>query len=325
MTEILEFYAKQFLKLRQGHSKGMGPAPHKPILIISIIELIQKGHITTNKISINHEIVLAFKNNWKKLVHTKHIENFALPFFHLKNEPFWRLASLGNLNKITTKSKSIKSFKGLKENILFAEIDRDLFNLLLQPTTSNILLNVLLDNYFIETKDLYFINSFDDIQSHLEFEILNEPKASYQSNILELKHTLNEEAFEEEVFVRGGMFKKTIPKIYKYTCCISGMHIKTDKNIQMVDACHIIPFSFSNDDTIQNGISLSPNLHRAFDRGLITINQDFIVRVSPLVQESKSTYSISQFEGQQITLPEQQNWYPSLESLIWHKKETYLI
>ncbi|WP_201288840.1 HNH endonuclease signature motif containing protein [Polaribacter septentrionalilitoris] len=40
----------------------------------------------------------------------------------------------------------------------------------------------------------------------------------------------------------------------------------------MIDACHIVPFSISNDDTIPIGISLSPNLYRAFDRGLITIN-----------------------------------------------------
>lgn len=32
-------------------------------------------------------------------------------------------------------------------------------------------------------------------------------------------------------------------------------------NAQLVDACHIVPFAISKDDTINNGISLSPNLH----------------------------------------------------------------
>jgi putative restriction endonuclease len=48
----------------------------------------------------------------------------------------------------------------------------------------------------------------------------------------------------------------------------------------MVDACHIIPFSISHDDTIRNGICLSPNLHRAFDRGLFTLTNDLEVKVS---------------------------------------------
>ncbi|MEL0649918.1 HNH endonuclease [Algibacter sp. TI.3.09] len=56
---------------------------------------------------------------------------------------------------------------------------------------------------------------------------------------------------------------------------MSEMKIETSVNIQMVDGCHIIPFSVSNDDTIPNGLSLSPNLHRAFDRGIITINEDY--------------------------------------------------
>ncbi len=91
---------------------------------------------------------------------------------------------------------------------------------------------------------------------------------------------LNDDEFEEEIFVRSGLFKKTTPKIYNYSCCISGMKVETTINAQMVDACHIVPFSISKDDTIPNGISLSPNLHKAFDRGLITINKEYIVRVS---------------------------------------------
>jgi putative restriction endonuclease len=101
------------------------------------------------------------------------------------------------------------------------------------------------------------------------------------------------------------------------------MKIETTTNSQMVDACHIKPFSVSHDDTIPNGISLSPNLHRAFDRGLITINKDYIVRISPTLKDNGSVYSISQFEGIQILLPKKPKWYPSPEALIWHTKEIY--
>jgi putative restriction endonuclease len=51
-------------------------------------------------------------------------------------------------------------------------------------------------------------------------------------------------------------------------------------NVTMVDACHIVPFSISYDDTITNGLALCPNLHRAFDRGLIAISDDYRVVVS---------------------------------------------
>lgn len=32
----------------------------------------------------------------------------------------------------------------------------------------------------------------------------------------------------------------------------------------MVDACHVIPFAESFDDTITNGLALAPTLHRIY-------------------------------------------------------------
>ena len=90
------------------------------------------------------------------------------------------------------------------------------------------------------------------------------------------------------------------------------MKVETTVNAQMVD-------------TIPNGISLSPNLHRAFDRGLLTINKDYVVRISPTVIENNSVYSITQFEGKSIKLPEKIKWYPSPHSLAWHNKEIFIL
>jgi putative restriction endonuclease len=103
------------------------------------------------------------------------------------------------------------------------------------------------------------------------------------------------------------------------------MKIETTINAQLVDACHIVPFSFSNDDTITNGICLSPNLHRAFDRGLLTITEDYIVRISPTVREANSPYGIMQFEGKRIELPNALQHYPSVQNLSWHRKEKFVM
>jgi len=319
----LDKYLQYFLKLRRAPNKNWGYAPHKPILLLSVIQLIQNGVISSNRIFITPDLVLAFKENWKKLVVTPHIENFALPFFHLQSEPFWRLVTYNSFQNLTTSSKSIKSFKALKDNVAFAEIDRDLFLTIFNVNESSVLTHALLETYFPATKEYYSNSLQSHEQQQIEMQILNEPKEEYQNHIQQLKNSLDVEEFEEEIFIRGGLFKRMIPKIYSNTCCISGMSIETSLNIQMIDACHIVPFSISNDDTIPNGISLSPNLHRAFDRGLITINHDYAVRVSPAVKEVDSVYSISQFDGCRISLPEDTRWYPSIESLTWHNKEVF--
>lgn len=325
VDEIINKYFIQLKKLRCASVKGMGKAPHKPILLLSIIQLIAKGVITSNRIFITPELILTFKQNWNQIVETRHSRNFSLPFFHLRSEPFWYLVARPGREIITTSSKSIKSFKSLKESIAFAEIDRDLF-LLLQESPSQLWLEqLLIENYFPHVKQNYQRPQINYEEERIENEILNEPKENYLNHIRNLQEILEEDEYEEEIFVRGGMFKKTIPKIYDFTCSITGMKIESSYNVQMIDACHIYPFSISNDDTVTNGIALSPTLHRAFDRGLITINSNYLVRVSPTVDENGSSFTISQYEGQQIILPEKEKWYPSIEALNWHNKEVFLL
>jgi putative restriction endonuclease len=321
-----EKYINQLSKLNRAYNKGFGFAPHKPILLLTIFELIKKEEISTPRIFITPELLIAFKDNWKKLVITGHKENFSLPFFHLRSEPFWHLKSKSQFQDFITSSKSIKSFKSLIENISYAEIDNSLFQLLQNQTENTFFTSLILDIYFPETKVLYN-DLTPSLFSEIENKILNESPEEYAQEIKELQIKLDQVDFEEELFVRGGVFKKKIPEIYKYTCCISELKIETtgDRSIQMIDACHIVPFSISKDDTIQNGISLCPNLHRAFDRGLITINKDFIVRVSPILKENDSIFSIRQFDGKSIQLPQSEKWHPSIEGLKWHNKEIFVI
>lgn len=326
MSEELVFkYSNYFKKLNRGFNKGLGRAPHKPILLLSIIQLISKGIITTNRIFITSDLLLSFRQNWKILVDTNHTNNFSLPFFHLRSEPFWYLVAKPEKEIVTTSSKSIKSFKSLCDSIAFAEIDKDLFFLLQDPINQMWFEQLILENYFPNFKTVYQRPSINYEEQKIENEILNEPKEAYLIHMQNLKEILQEDEFEEEIFVRGSLFKKTIPKVYDYTCSITGMKVESTHNVQMIDACHIYPFSISKDDTVTNGITLSPTLHRAFDRGLITINSNFVVRVSPTITKEESNFTISQFDGQKIILPENEKFYPSQESLIWHNKEVFLL
>ena len=325
MQETINKYIAQLTHLNRGYSKGLGKAPHKPILLLSVMELIAKEELNTNRILITGELILAFKNNWKKLVDTGHMANFSLPFFHLRSEPFWHLVTKPGKELPMTKSRSIKSFPKLKETIAFAELDKELFVILQNPMSRQLFIEMILETYFSATKTNFSFEAQNTEQQQLEFEILNEPTAIYQKHLAELKAKLAEDDFQEELFVRGSVFKKTVPKIYDYTCCISGMRVSSTKQIQMVDACHIYPVSISKDDTIPNGIALSPNLHRAFDRGLITIKKEYVVRVSPTLQDNNSVYGIAQFEGVNIQLPKNYAHYPSQQALAWHNKEVFLL
>ena len=189
------------------------------------------------------------------------------------------------------------------------------------PISNVILKNLLLDEYFPGTKThlLEEREYLNDKYSEIENKILHEPPANYRSEI----QTLIKQQDEEEIFIRGGIFKREIPKIYNYTCCISGMRIDATVQVSLIDACHIVPFSESYNDTISNGIALCPNLHRAFDRGLISVDDDYRVIVSGTFTEGESDYMIRKFDRKRINLPNNKMFWPSKDNLSWHQQSVF--
>ena len=211
-NELVQKYTRQLQSLNRASNKTLGKAPHKPVLLLSIIQLIHKGEIQSNRIYITGELVIAFKSNWNKLVTTNHIPNFSLPFFHLSSEPFWRLVYI---NGLFDKNEKISSLGKLKNRIAFAEIDKDLFELLLNPITRAELENVLLNTYFPNTKANYQFNvvSNYDIETVIKDQILNDTKEEYQTLMSHITEELTENEIEEERFIRGSIFKREVPKI----------------------------------------------------------------------------------------------------------------
>jgi putative restriction endonuclease len=297
-----------------------GGAPHKPILLLSIISLFEKGIYANNQIFILPELVASFKNNWSKLVTTNHFQIFALPFYHLSTEPFWKLTPNVGCEKWVESKSSMRSLGNLTTAVKYALINKELSDILLLTENRDILKISLLDKYFPDTKTNFGSNGNDDLPSSA---ILHENSDEYKRKIIELKSQVDENAFQEEIFIRGGLFKREIPKIYNNTCAISGLRLTSvSSNVSMVDACHIVPFSECYDDTLSNGIALCPNLHRAFDRGLISISDDFTVLVNQnFVENKKSAFSLSQFENQKIILPYSEELYPALENLHKHRNK----
>jgi putative restriction endonuclease len=318
MDKNLSYYVHCFTHLKRDAKNG--GAPHKPILLLSVISLFEKGIFTDNQIYVLPELVASFKTNWSKLVVTNHFPIFALPFYHLSSEPFWKLIANAGCEKWIESKNSMRSFGNLTTAINFAQIDTELANLLLLPENRDILKIALLDKYFSDTKSNFDIGGGDDdLPSE---KLLHDNSDTYRQKIIELKNQVDENAFQEEIFIRGGLFKREIPKIYNHTCAVSGLRISAVANVSMVDACHIVPFSEGYDDTLTNGIALCPNLHRAFDRGLISISDYYTILVNKnFVENQKSAFNLTQFAGKQIFLPYTEELYPDLKNIAIHRKK----
>lgn len=314
-TQKLTYYIKCFIKLKRDNKNG--GAPHKPVLLLSLIRLFESGVFSNQHIYIIPELVASFKTVWALLVETNHNPLFSLPFYHMSSEPFWKLIPNQGCEKWVQAKSSLRSLINLTTAINCAVIDDDLLELFIRHESREILKETILNTYFPKTKNNYSRLPIDDFSSSdEEFRSSEE----YKEKIRLLKNELDTNSFQEEIFVRTGLFKREVLKIYNHTCAISGLMISSLTHASMIDACHIVPFAESSDNSLTNGIALCPNLHRAFDRGLISITDEYKVIVKTEIKESQSVYSLSQFQGIKIILPLDGNFYPAAENLLHHRK-----
>lgn len=202
----------------------------------------------------------------------------------------------------------------LAEVLDYGELRAALFALLQDSVNRTILQTALLDTYFPERKVYYLAtkHSGEGYLHDLESYILQEPEAKYKTIRMDT---------EEEVFVRSGLFKRHIIQLYQSTCAFTGMRLVSRHGHSFVDACHIVPFNVSHDDRIGNGIALCPNMHRAFDRGLLSVDEDYRIIVSPHFTEDEShDYSLHRLQGRRINGPQLAQYLPQSDRFGWHRQ-----
>lgn len=142
-STIVKRYIHYFNNLKVSNHKGK-KAPHKYILLISIFKLIGKRVINTNIINSSSVVETEFLVNWNQYVPigTPFKPNYAIPFWYMKSEPFWKLYYI-NGELITDQWKSIiDPTKQRKE--VFAELNIELFNILRKEEYHEILISHLI-------------------------------------------------------------------------------------------------------------------------------------------------------------------------------------
>lgn len=308
----------KFTKLRRANTK-YGKAPHKPILLISILELIKEGHYLQNKFPITPELVAKFAENWNVLVATGHTPDFTQPFGRLQNEilkgeRIWKVETLGDVDAIRYE-KNFSTFQG---HVLYGAFHPFIYDFLMTSDHLNQVIELLLETHLPNQKHAYYQKTPNNYWQNVEVSILEDKPEPY--------HVPETKQQEQTVYVRSNVFKKTIPKIYEYTCSVTGMQVIDSKGNGLIDACHIKPLSQGGYDHVSNGIALSPNIHRAFDKGLISFDKKLQVIVSNAFREiEENDYSLRRLKDRKLRLPSSVKYRPDLDNVEWHRENVFLV
>lgn len=114
--------------------------------------------------------------------------------------------------------------------------------------------------------------------------------------------------------VNQALFRKIILSSYDGKCCITGID-----NAELLIASHIVPWSRDSKNRLNpmNGLCLNALHDRAFDKGLITINEDYRVVVSKKVKHEL----FEKYNSAQIFLPGR--FRPDPNFLKFHRNEIF--
>lgn len=312
----LAAYREIFLNIKVYKNQKLGgDALNKPILLLSVIELITQDIIKDNKIPISNSLIETFKKYWDILGSASFKgSDFAIPFFHLKNDKnkFWRLKYSAEYD-----GGRPQTIPKLKEDVEYAYLDSELFNLLQDQNSRQELIDALIAAWFSTQR-----NKIEDILS------INQ---SFQDSTLEIKTTDEPENIENapqwtlrKSVVRNAFFRKAVVHLYDYRCAFCKLKVTKSLNQSIVDGAHIKQFAQFYDSRITNGISLCKNHHWAFDSGWFAIDDQYkILITSDLQEESPNARPMIEFHGESLLLPSLEQYFPDTEALKWHRQNIF--
>lgn len=122
--------------------------------------------------------------------------------------------------------------------------------------------------------------------------------------------------------IKQSFFRRTVLSSYRGRCCMSGL-----SDSRLLVASHIVPWSKDKANRLNpsNGLCLSAIHDRAFDKGLITLSDDFKIMVSEDLKRRNEAFVIEvllPLNGRAIELPER--FMPSVEFLSRHRADFFV-
>ena len=149
-----ENWLERLYNLRRDKS-GSHERPHKPALLLSIIDLLDHGVITRNEVPLSDELVATFKRYFAVVRRENDQPTIQNPFFHLSGDKFWRLVPVSGEGDIyqTGATAGAPSVAELRRRVAYGKFDDGMWPLLSEPVARHQLREALIARYFPEDRD----------------------------------------------------------------------------------------------------------------------------------------------------------------------------
>ena len=265
-------------------------SPHKPLLLLIALSKLQNGQSRLSLSDIEVDLLPLLKAYAPPVKGSHQPE---LPYWHLQSSGIWSVSGSEALDR---QSGGFPKMSGLR-NTVAGFTDPVVDYLQNQPDFVAELNNLLLDEYFPESVQ-------DELVARLAID------REGNSAVLDSKQRRRDPAFRNKVL-----------QAYDYRCAVTGFQAMLGGSVFGCEAAHVKWHAYDGPDIVPNGISLEPTLHKLFDAGAWTLDDDRRILVSRDFSGSDTAIQrLRDLHGQEIAKPISPEMTVDIDFIRWHRE-----
>ena len=152
LQAAVAYYERCFDQLHCAKHPILGEAPHKPILLLALMQMVETGTLKSKQIGLTPLLQQTFEHVWYQYVRTQHKMNLAQPFYHMQYEPFWNMQCKATSDADFYHKNKMKSLYSLQQQVDYATIDDELWACWQDKNSRENLAAFLIMRYFNKTQ-----------------------------------------------------------------------------------------------------------------------------------------------------------------------------
>jgi putative restriction endonuclease len=315
--------------IRRDGNGGWGPgtngkAPHKPIMLLAVLDLFEAGHLNQNLIPFDEALLDAFDCYWQ-LCCPGRPTNPLQPYWYMKASPFWRHAAKRGfkdaLATLVTAKAKVPTRKMITGHVAGVVLSQELYGASLDPVLRNQLRQLIIGSHFGGEIRQQLADLHQVVVGSFAYASALRQQTEQDMEELFLGEDALDSEFTEET--RNIAFRRVVVDAYEHHCAFCGARIRTPSGRSAVQAAHIVPFAACRNNDPRNGLALCPLHHWAFDQGMLTVTTEHQINIHRYARDLPADAGFLSLHRQAMRLPNDTRLLPAAQALAWHRKEIF--
>jgi len=273
------------------NKSGTKRSPHKPLLLLLALSKLQQGEDKLPFQLVEQELLPLLKAFAPPVIGSHQPE---LPYWYLQSDQLWTVSSAETMPR---QSGGFPRMAGIRQSE--AGFPREIADYLSShPDFTIDIINNLLEEYFP-------ISIQEELVSRLSLSTENGEEGP---KIVATRR-------------RDPSFRNKILRAYEYRCAVTGFQAALGGSFFGCEAAHVRWHAYGGPDSVANGICLEPTLHKLFDAGAWTLDDNHRILVSKDFTGSETAvHRLRDHHGKPLKAPVPGEPAVDLEFITWHRE-----